>query len=166
MLVHEQRDGAHPDAAITRELADLLTDESDADGKPLEVTFLPAPSALRDAGGWVDYSYVNHYVANGAVIACAFDDPADAEARCDPRRRLSGAHRRPDRCAAAVRARRRHPLHHPTATRTIGRRKAMKLISAGIQPSLARVGEGDARQITVGLVQMHWAADPEEHLRR
>ncbi len=24
---------------------------------------------------------MNHYVANGAVIACAFDDPADDEAR-------------------------------------------------------------------------------------
>jgi agmatine deiminase len=28
----------------------------------------------------VDYSYLNHYVANGAVIACRFDDPNDDEA--------------------------------------------------------------------------------------
>lgn len=81
VLLHEQRDEAHPDAAISRELAALLREETDADGKPLEVTALPAPTVLRDAEGWVDYSYVNHYVANGAVIACAFDDPADAEAR-------------------------------------------------------------------------------------
>ncbi|WP_020384941.1 agmatine deiminase family protein [Kribbella catacumbae] len=81
ILLHEQRDDAHPDAAISRELAALLREESDAEGKPLEVTYLPAPTVLRDAEGWVDYSYVNHYVANGAVVACAFDDPSDAEAR-------------------------------------------------------------------------------------
>jgi agmatine deiminase len=45
------------------------------------VVAIPAPSVLRDAEGFVDYSYVNHYVANGVVVACAFDDPADAEAR-------------------------------------------------------------------------------------
>lgn len=81
VLLHEQRDAAHPDAALTRELAELLRAETDAEGKPLEVTWLPAPTVLRDAEGWVDYSYLNHYVANGAVIACAFDDPADDETR-------------------------------------------------------------------------------------
>jgi agmatine deiminase len=81
ILLHEQRNQAHPDAALSRELAVLLRDETDADGKPLEVVALPAPAMLRDREGWVDYSYVNHYVANGAVIACAFDDPADDEAR-------------------------------------------------------------------------------------
>lgn len=40
----------------------------------------------------------------------------------------------------------------------------MKLFTATPQPSLARVGESDGRQVTVGLVQMHWAADPHEHL--
>lgn len=40
----------------------------------------------------------------------------------------------------------------------------MKLIKAAPLPSLARVGEGDGREVTVGLVQMHWAADPQEHL--
>jgi agmatine deiminase len=81
LLLHEQRDEAHPDSAITHELAALLAGETDADGKPLEVVALPAPTRLRDAEGWVDHSYVNHYVANGAVIGCAFDDPADDEAR-------------------------------------------------------------------------------------
>ena len=28
----------------------------------------------------VDYSYINHFVVNGGVIACSFDDPADEEA--------------------------------------------------------------------------------------
>jgi agmatine deiminase len=41
---------------------------------------LPAPEVLTDAEGPVDYSYLNHYVCNGAVIACTFDDPRDAPA--------------------------------------------------------------------------------------
>jgi agmatine deiminase len=81
VLLHDQRDPAHPDAAITRDLATLLRDETDADGNPIEVTTLPAPTVLRDGEGWVDYSYVNHYVLNGGVVACAFDDPADDAAR-------------------------------------------------------------------------------------
>jgi agmatine deiminase len=80
LLVHDQQNLAHPDAAITRELIGLLSTAVDADGRRLEVTALPAPETLRDTEGWVDYSYVNHYVANGAVIACGFDDPADDKA--------------------------------------------------------------------------------------
>ena len=41
---------------------------------------VPAPDVLRDEHGWVDYGYNNHYVLNGGVIACAFDDPGDARA--------------------------------------------------------------------------------------
>jgi N-carbamoylputrescine amidase len=40
----------------------------------------------------------------------------------------------------------------------------MRLIAAPAQPSLSRVGEADDRQVTVGLVQMHWTADSTEHL--
>ncbi|WP_203336683.1 agmatine deiminase family protein [Nocardioides limicola] len=80
VLVHDQRDPAHPDAVVTAELVEVLGRARDAAGDPLQVTPLPAPQTLRDDEGFVDYSYVNHYVANGVVIACAFDDPADAEA--------------------------------------------------------------------------------------
>jgi agmatine deiminase len=80
VLLHDQRDPAHPDHAVARELRAVLEAAVDATGRGLEVTSLPAPRVLRDAEGWVDYSYVNHYVVNGAVISCAFDDPADAEA--------------------------------------------------------------------------------------
>ena len=81
LLVHDQRDEAHPDSAVTAEVVDLLGGETDADGRPLEVVRLPAPKTLVDEVGWVDYSYVNHFVLNDAVVACAFDDPVDAEAR-------------------------------------------------------------------------------------
>lgn len=80
VLLHDQRDADHPDHAVTRELRDVLRAADDALGRPLEVVPLPAPRTGRDATGWVDWSYVNHYVCNGAVVACAFDDPSDDEA--------------------------------------------------------------------------------------
>jgi agmatine deiminase len=81
VLVHDQRDAGHPDVTVSAELRAVLADAPDADGRPIEVVPLPAPATLRDAEGFVDYSYVNHFVLNGAVIACAFDDPNDDQAR-------------------------------------------------------------------------------------
>lgn len=80
VLVHDQRDPSHPDHAISRDLIARLSAETDASGRALEVTALPAPATLRDRDGYVDYSYVNHYVLNGAVVAGVFDDPNDAAA--------------------------------------------------------------------------------------
>lgn len=80
LLVHDQRDETHPDAAVTTEVVELLSAATDADGRTLEVVRLPAPKTLVDDMGWVDYSYINHFVLNGGVVACSFDDPGDAEA--------------------------------------------------------------------------------------
>ncbi|MEV7395936.1 agmatine deiminase family protein [Aeromicrobium sp. NPDC092404] len=73
LLVHDQRDESHPDAAVMRDVRAAL-------GTRWEIVDLPAPTGLRDAEGWVDHSYVNHLVVNGGVITCAFDDPHDADA--------------------------------------------------------------------------------------
>jgi len=75
VLVHDQRDPGHPDHAVSNEVLALLGAQ---DG--LRVVAVPAPDTLRDDEGWVDYSYINHYVCNGAVILCAFDDPGDERA--------------------------------------------------------------------------------------
>ena len=37
-------------------------------------------TVLDDGDGFVDWSYINHYVANDVVVLCAFDDPHDAVA--------------------------------------------------------------------------------------
>ena len=42
---------------------------------------LPAPTTLRDNEGFVDYSYVNHYVMNDAVLLGSFEDQNDKEAQ-------------------------------------------------------------------------------------
>ena len=82
VLVHHQADPEHPDHAVSAEIARILGEAVDADGRALEVVPLVAPAALRDDEGWFDWSYVNHVLVNGAIIACGFDDPvADAEAR-------------------------------------------------------------------------------------
>ena len=80
LLLHHQPDPAHPDHVLTAQLRDQLAQETDAKGRRLEIVDLPAPPVLRDASGFVDYSYVNHLVCNDGVIACGFGD-AQADAR-------------------------------------------------------------------------------------
>lgn len=77
VVAHSQGNPAHPDHAVTTDLVALLRNSTDSAGRRLEVIELPAPTVLTDDDGWVDYSYVNHYVCNGAVVLCAFDDPHD-----------------------------------------------------------------------------------------
>jgi agmatine deiminase len=80
VLLHAQLDERHPDFAVTRDIRARLAEATDAAGRTLEVIDVPAPTTLRDAGGWVDYSYINHLLVNGGVIACAFGDERDEAA--------------------------------------------------------------------------------------
>jgi agmatine deiminase len=81
LLVHAQGDAAHPDHAIMKGLVDGLRETHDAEGRAWDIIEVPAPTVVRDDEGWVDYSYINHLVINGAVIGCGFGDPNDAQAR-------------------------------------------------------------------------------------
>lgn len=81
ILLHDQRDPAHPDHEVSRELRALLAEQTDAAGRRFEIVDLPAPQTLRDHEGFVDWSYVNHLVVDGGVIACGFGEArADAAA--------------------------------------------------------------------------------------
>jgi agmatine deiminase len=80
VLLHRQDNPAHPDYEVTRFLRSELEKAVDAEGGPLEIIDVPAPTVITDDDGFVDYSYINHYVANGAVILCAFNDANDAVA--------------------------------------------------------------------------------------
>lgn len=81
LLLHRQQDPAHPDFEVGEQLREVLDRARDAEGQPLRIIEVPAPRVLRDEDGeFVDWSYINHYVANGVVVLCAFDDPQDAVA--------------------------------------------------------------------------------------
>lgn len=82
VLLHVQGADEHPDAAVSAEIERTLREATDAAGRQLEIVPLRAPATLRDAEGWVDWSYVNHVIVNDGILACGFDDPvADAAAR-------------------------------------------------------------------------------------
>lgn len=76
ILFHKQTNPEHPDFEISLEVEATLRAAGNFNLIPIE-----APTILRDDKGFVDYSYINHYVCNGAVILCAFDDPNDAKAK-------------------------------------------------------------------------------------
>jgi len=80
VVAHRQPDPAHPDHEVCHEIIALLRASRDAGGRQLEVVEIDAPTVLTDDHGWVDYSYINHYVCNGGVVLCSFDDPRDADA--------------------------------------------------------------------------------------
>ncbi len=81
VLLHWQEDPSHPDHEVSRELEAVLQGARDSAGRPLDIVRLPAPTTLTDEEGPVDWSYVNHLVTNGGVVACTFDDPNDERAR-------------------------------------------------------------------------------------
>jgi agmatine deiminase len=81
VLLHWQENPEHPDHALSVELEKLFLSETDAQGRKLQVIRVPAPLQQKDEHGWVDFSYINHLVVNGGVIACGFGEPeADARA--------------------------------------------------------------------------------------
>ncbi|WP_205752738.1 agmatine deiminase family protein [Cryptosporangium phraense] len=80
VLVHTQPDSGHPDHEPMKEVGEILRTAVDARGQRLRVVDLPSPTVADFDGRPVDHSYVNHYVANGVVVGCAFDDPQDAVA--------------------------------------------------------------------------------------
>jgi agmatine deiminase len=76
ILFHDQQDESHPDFAVSHEVKRTLEETTN-----FKVVGVPAPKRLRDEHGFVDYSYINHYICNGAVILCAFDDENDQVAK-------------------------------------------------------------------------------------
>ena len=93
VVAHSQTNPDHPDVDVCREYLAVLRAATDARGRPLEVIEIEAPTQTHEYGVPNDWSYINHYVCNGAVILCSFDDPRDADAagtlaRCYPDREI------------------------------------------------------------------------------
>lgn len=75
VLYHDQRNPNHPDHLVSGGVRQTLISAG------LEPVSIPAPSTLRDGEGFVDYSYINHYVLNNGVLLCSFNDEQDKEAK-------------------------------------------------------------------------------------
>lgn len=75
VLYHDQKNPNHPDHVVSGEVRETMIRAG------LEVVSIPAPATLKDHGGFVDYSYINHYVLNHGVLLCSFDDEVDKEAK-------------------------------------------------------------------------------------
>ncbi|UPO77394.1 agmatine deiminase family protein [Arthrobacter sp. Helios] len=80
VLLHRQDDARHPDREVMQQLRAVLEDAVDARGRKLQIIDVPAPTVLDAGDGFVDWSYINHYVGNGVVVLCAFGDANDAAA--------------------------------------------------------------------------------------
>ena len=76
ILYHDQQNPDHPDYEVSREVKQTLEQSGD-----FNLIAVPAPTILRDEEDFVAYSYINHYIVNGAVILCSFDDPNDQVAK-------------------------------------------------------------------------------------
>ncbi|MEP7203147.1 MAG: agmatine deiminase family protein [Ilumatobacteraceae bacterium] len=80
VVAHQQPDPQHPDFEVCQEYLSILRSSTDARGRRLEVVEIEAPTVTHVDGDIVDWTYINHYVCNGAVILCSFDDPRDQDA--------------------------------------------------------------------------------------
>jgi agmatine deiminase len=76
ILYHDQQNPEHPDFEVSNEVRKALEEQTD-----FKLIPVPAPKVLYDDEGPVDYSYINHYIVNGGVILCSFDDPNDEVAK-------------------------------------------------------------------------------------
>ena len=74
VLVHRQFDESHPDQSLWADHCDVIETAG------FKVRAMPAPRVVKDNYGWVDYSYVNHYIANDLVLVPAFNDRTDEHA--------------------------------------------------------------------------------------
>ena len=75
ILFHNQEDPTHPDYSVSHEVKRTLEEHGG-----FELIPVAAPTTLRDEKGFVDYSYINHYLVNGGVILCGFNDANDQRA--------------------------------------------------------------------------------------
>ncbi|MFF5761190.1 agmatine/peptidylarginine deiminase [Streptomyces tanashiensis] len=73
-------DPSHPDYARMRANRAVLEATTDAKGRPFEIIDVPQVAFVDIAGGEVEVSYLNYYVANGGVVVPVAGVPQDDEA--------------------------------------------------------------------------------------
>jgi agmatine deiminase len=73
-MVHDQRDSSHPDHDVSAAVMSQMA------AAGFEVIAVPAPSTREVDGRLCDWSYVNCYLCNDAVILGVYGDEQDDEA--------------------------------------------------------------------------------------
>jgi len=70
-----------PNTAVMQRNLAILSAARDAKGRALQLIGLPEPARrVEGSRGRLTMSYANFYIANGGIVAPAYDDPCDAEA--------------------------------------------------------------------------------------
>ena len=69
-----------PNWPVMQAARETLMEARDASGNALEIVEVPQPARQMGHRGRLPKSYLNFYLANGAVIVPAFDDPLDGDA--------------------------------------------------------------------------------------
>lgn len=80
VLLHQCTDPSDPNFAICQDAKKRLKNTVDAQGRQIEIIHLPQPQTRFHDGERLELSYINFYMANGAIIMSAFDDAADQKA--------------------------------------------------------------------------------------
>ncbi len=74
-------DPADDNYGVLRDNYDRLRRLSDLDGRPLNISTLPMPAPVIIRGERMPATYANYYIANGAVLMPAYNDPNDSRAQ-------------------------------------------------------------------------------------
>lgn len=79
LLLHMPQDKSDPNYGRMQDNRQRLLEARDARGRPLEIIEIPQPRRQfrRPDGRRLCTSYVNSYIANGAVVMPVYDDPND-----------------------------------------------------------------------------------------
>ncbi|MCX5379764.1 agmatine/peptidylarginine deiminase [Streptomyces sp. NBC_00091] len=80
VVVSLPEDPAHPDHARMRANRAVLEATTDARGRRLEIIDVPQTAFVDMAGGEIELSYLNYYVANGGVVVPVAGLPQDEDA--------------------------------------------------------------------------------------
>ncbi|GLX17342.1 MULTISPECIES: agmatine deiminase family protein [Streptomyces] len=80
VVISLPEDPAHPDHARMRANRAVLEAVTDARGRRLELVEVPQTAFADLAGGEIEVSYLNYYVANGGVVVPVAGLPQDEEA--------------------------------------------------------------------------------------
>ncbi|MCX4694779.1 agmatine/peptidylarginine deiminase [Streptomyces sp. NBC_01408] len=80
VVVSLPEDPAHPDYARMRANRAVLEATTDAQGRQLEIVDVPQTAFADVAGGEIEVSYLNYYVANDGVVVPVAGLPQDEEA--------------------------------------------------------------------------------------